>query len=93
MRKTLILLVVSLLLLWATQSFAFYKGIAKPKFGDPDEFQTQKYHDETGQRLPCYCRAREDTLRRTPPRGDQASQNVRRYLTISFAGRTFFLEK
>jgi hypothetical protein len=95
MRKTLMLILVSLFLLWATQALAFYKGLAKPKFGDPDEFQSQKYHDESGERF-AYARGSEGHRKMVAevPRGEkQTRPQTRRYLSVRFAGRTFFLER
>jgi hypothetical protein len=95
MRKTLVLVAVSLLFLWATQASACYRSLARPKFGDPDEFQTQVYHDETGQRLPIGCRSdgRRQASMRAADGEAQFTVRERRYLSINFAGRTFFLEK
>jgi hypothetical protein len=93
MRKTLILLVVCLVLLWVSQASAYYRGLAKPKFGDPDEFQTCKYHDEADVRFEYSCRGRQSTAAKTMGREEQPKREVRRYLSISFAGITFFLER
>jgi hypothetical protein len=95
MRKTLIFCVLPLLLLLNAVAFACHRPIAKPYYGDPDEFQAQRYHDETGQSLNYLGRgtgrgretSKADETRRQPRR------NERRYLSINFAGRTFFLER
>jgi hypothetical protein len=95
MRKTLILLVVSLLLLWTGCAFAYHRPIAKPCYGDPDEFQTQKYHDEGAggfQILGCSRDKRPAAAGAYGHENKQTGQK-RRYLLINFAGRTFFLEK
>ena len=95
MRKTLILLAVSLLLLWTACALAYHRPIAKPCYGDPDEFQAQRYHDESGGRftiLGC-ARDKRQTAVRASDRERREMRNERRYLSIYFAGRTFFLEK
>ena len=77
------------------QASAFYRGLAKPKFGDPDEFQSQKYHGESGERFTSTCsggRARKAATEDQEV-AKQARQEARRYLSVSFAGRTFFLER
>ena len=92
MRKTLLLTVVCLLLLWVGQAWAYYRGLAKPSFGDPDEFQTCRYHDEVDARFVSPAGSRQDPAG-TPERYAQPKPETRRYLSISFAGRTFFLER
>jgi hypothetical protein len=96
MRKTLILLVVPLLLLSAACAFAYHRPIAKPCYGDPDEFQAYRRHDK-GERGFAIL---EDTRRERPAVMEisererrESKEDTRRYLTINFAGRTFFLEK
>ena len=48
MRKILIVLVVLLVLLSSSASLAFHRPITKRISGDPDEFQAQSTHDESG---------------------------------------------
>jgi hypothetical protein len=95
MRKTLILLVLSLLLLLNVAVRACHRPVAKPYYGDPDEFQAQRYHDETGQRFNCLGggRSRGRETLRSEMQERRTRQNERRYLSINFAGRTFFLER
>jgi hypothetical protein len=95
MRKTLILLAVSLLLLWTACAFAYHRPIAKPCYGDPDEFQAQRYHDESGEMFTVLesARIRRLTAAMASERKRRETRNERRYLSINFAGRTFFLEK
>lgn len=95
MRKTLILLVVSLLLLWTACALAYHRPIAKPCYGDPDEFQTHKYHDEGGKgiTIPGCTRGERQVATVASERQRRETRNERRYLSINFAGRTFFLEK
>jgi hypothetical protein len=92
MRKTVLLTVVCLLLLWVGQASAYYRGLAKPKFGDPDEFQTCKYRDQVDVRSGPPDGNRQDPGV-TPERYEQPKPDARRYLSIGFAGRTFFLER
>jgi hypothetical protein len=96
MRKTLILLVVPLLLLSSACAFAYHRPIAKPCYGDPDEFQAYRCNDKGGRGLAILG----DTRRERPAvmgtsEGErrESKEDARRYLTINFAGRTFFLEK
>ena len=95
MRKTLILLAVSLLLLWTGCALAYHRPIAKPCYGDPDEFQAQRYHDESGGGFTILGCTRDErqTAAGASDRERRETRNERRYLSINFAGRTFFLEK
>jgi hypothetical protein len=96
MRKTLIMIGVPLLLLWSACAFAYHRPIAKPCFGDPDEFQAHRYHDEGGRGVtfPGYTRrAPRTAVGNSSPEQRETEQDERRYLSIHFAGRTFFLEK
>jgi len=96
MRKTLILLVVPLLLLLNACALAYHRPIAKPCYGDPDEFQAHRYHDETGGGvtiLGCTRGRRPAATGFSQRERRETRQEKRRYLTINFAGRTFFLEK
>ncbi len=95
MRKTLILLAVALLLLWTACALAYHRPIAKPCYGDPDEFQAQRYHDESGERFTILGCARDERQIAVgaSDRERRETRNERRYLSINFAGRTFFLEK
>lgn len=94
MRKTLILLVVSLLLLWTGRVLAYHRPIAKPSYGDPDEFQAHRYHDEGGgvTILGCSRTKRQYVAGAVDPE-EREKKHKRRYLSIHFAGRTFFLER
>jgi hypothetical protein len=96
MRKTLILLVIPLLLLPAACAFAYHRPLARPCFGDPDEFQACRYHDK-GERgitiLGHTRRERPAAMGSSGPERRDEKEHTRRYLTINFAGRTFFLEK
>ena len=95
MRKTLILLAVALLLLWTACALAYHRPIAKPCYGDPDEFQAQRYHDESRESftiLGCTGDKRQ-TAASAFDRERRETRNERRYLSIHFAGRTFFLER
>ena len=96
MRKTLILLAVPLLLLWAGCALAYHRPIAKPCYGDPDEFQAYKCHDEGGRTVTIlgYPRGGPKPATRVSDRERRETRECeRRYLSIHFAGRTFFLEK
>jgi hypothetical protein len=93
MRKAFVLLVVCLVLLWAGHALAYYRDLARPRFGDPDEFQTHKYRDENGVRLASFCRGKRNSAAVSQGREGPTEREIRRCLSISFAGRTFFLEK
>jgi len=96
MRKTLILFVVPLLLLSAACAFAYHRPLAKPCYGDPDEFQAHSYHDEGGRQVTCLgCTRRERPAVAARSEGErpEEKEEERRYLKIYFAGRTFFLER
>jgi hypothetical protein len=95
MRKTLIVLVVSLLVLPTACAFAYHRPLAKPCYGDPDEFQAQRYHDEGGNELiilGCTGGKRNTDVEASEPRRRE-TEHKRRCLSIHFAGRTFFLER
>jgi len=95
MRKTVVLLAVSLLLLWTSGALAYHRPIAKPCYGDPDEFQAQRFHDESGDIFTIlgYAVDGRQTAAETSERERKEPRDKRRYLSINFAGRTFFLEK
>jgi hypothetical protein len=95
MRKTLILLAVSLLLLQAACAFAYHRPLAKPCYGDPDEFEAQRYHDESREVFIMLGSVpdRRESAERASDRERREKRDERRCLSISFAGRTFFLEK
>jgi hypothetical protein len=94
MRKTLILFVPSLLLVSSTVAFACFRPIAKPQYGDPDEFQAQRYHDEANRSpdsLPDVGGGRENLGVFDLEKRHRRSE--RKYLSINYAGITFFLER
>jgi hypothetical protein len=95
MRKTQILVVLSLLILWSACAFAYHGPLARPCYGDPDEFQAHRYHDEAGTGVTILGCTRGDrrTCGATKGRERRETKHERRYLSINFAGRTFFLER
>jgi hypothetical protein len=95
MRKTRILLAVCMLLLSSACALAYHRPIAKPCYGDPDEFQAHRYHDESGETYAVLngTRCKRPEAVRVPDREGRVKPNTRRCLSIDFAGRTFFLER
>jgi hypothetical protein len=84
-----------MLLLFAACALAYHRPIAKPCYGDPDEFQAHRYHDESGETYAVLsgARCRRPEAVRVPDRERRGKPNTRRCVSINFAGRTFFLEK
>jgi hypothetical protein len=93
MRTTFIALVSALLFIWAPQVTASYRDVARPRYGDPDEFQTATYRDRMGRGVaPCSVGKRRQAVKESSIQG-RTQPEKRRYLSISFHGITFFLER
>jgi hypothetical protein len=51
MRKTLLAVLAAVVMLWAATALAYFRPIAVPSCGDPDEYESCRLHDEAEVRL------------------------------------------